>query len=174
MKRSIKIIGQKSIMLGNQLLALVKSIIKGVVLPGRKQKGNLLTSIMLLFMELTVLFIQFPWDFSLNFIKRWKHYYRFRSLLRKGLLITGCFLFLLSSVEWSYTKESCETTIIAYSEQQPGICSSKNKVSAFGVQQPSSVLYHYNACAHSTPVYLFKHFQVSPVFLYLLYRNFRI
>ncbi|HUZ57362.1 MAG TPA: hypothetical protein VMU83_01100 [Hanamia sp.] len=174
MKRSIKIIGQKSIMLGNQLLTLVKSIIKGIVLPGRKQKGNLLTSIMLLFMELLALLIQFPWDFSLNFIKRRKYYNRFSFLVRKGLLITGCFLFLLSSIEWSYTKESCETTIIAYSEQYPGICSSINKASEFQVQQSLPFLYHYSACTHPAPGYLFKHVRSSSVSHYLLHRNFRI
>lgn len=73
-----------------------------ITLPGSKRKGNLLSSLLLLFISLNDLFTTFSWGFSIRFILRWKHYDRAALLIKKSALFIGCLLFLLSSFEWSY------------------------------------------------------------------------
>lgn len=172
MKHYIKIVAQKSFLLIKQLAALMKALFKGIVLPGRRRNGNLLTSILILFLDLTTLLIQFPWDFSLKFIKRWKYYNRFNYWFRRGLLITGCFLFLISSIEWSYAKEPNETTLVSYFEPHSNVCNSLIETSETRTIQ--SAPQYFSADAFIVDNHLYSCYRPSAVYLYLLYQNFRI
>ena len=174
MKRHIQKIRQKSRLLGNQLMIVIKKIIQQVVLPGRNQKGNLLSTILLLFIELTTLLIQFPWDFSIDFIKRWKYYNRFNYLVKKSVLITGCFLFLLSSFEWCYGKESREACTIVQIEQQCDISATCVNVSDSKTLQKRICYYYQSTHELPTPDFRFYSPHVSPTSIYLIHCNFRI
>lgn len=103
MKRQrIRQITNKIILFIGAIGLLTYKVIRQVTLPNRKRKGNLLSSLLLLFIYLNDLINSFSWGFSINFILRWKHYDRAVFMVRRIMLFTGCTLFLLSSVEWSY------------------------------------------------------------------------
>jgi hypothetical protein len=81
---------------------LTCKVVKQIILPNRKRKGNILSSILLFFVSLNDLLTTFSWGFSIKFIAQWKHYDRAVVLVRKSVFLIGCLLFLLSSFEWSY------------------------------------------------------------------------
>ena len=85
---------------------VVTKVAKQMVLPNRRRKGNLLSSLLLFFIYLNDLIITFSWGFSIQFILRWKHYDRAVFLTKRVVLFTGCTLFLLSSFEWSYPESA--------------------------------------------------------------------
>lgn len=174
MKEHVRKIGRKGLMLGEQLVMLCKRIIKQIVFPGCDQKGNVLTSILLLFLELTALLIQFPWDFSIDCVKRWKHYNRFNYLLKKGVLIVGCFLFLLSSFEWTYARENSEQVNTARLELQTAVSVSAGDSYHYKAA-PQGIPPYYQRPLYSLPhpyrLYSLHFYKVS---VYLLHCNFRI
>ncbi|HVB04530.1 MAG TPA: hypothetical protein VNE41_12525 [Chitinophagaceae bacterium] len=70
-----------------------------IELPNRRRKGNLLSVILSLFVALSGQLADFcrgiPAIYRSGFMSR------SRLLLRRGVLLTGCFLFLASSLEWT-------------------------------------------------------------------------
>lgn len=81
-------------------------VIRQVTFPNRRRKGNLLSSLLLLFIYLNNLVSSYSWGFSINFIRHWKHYDRTVFLAKRAVIFTGCLLFFLSSFEWSYPDAS--------------------------------------------------------------------
>lgn len=105
-KQQIRKITDKIVLFIKALGVLISKVAKQIVLPNRKRKGNLLSSLLLFFIYLNDLMITFSWGFSIKFILHWKHYDRAVFLAKRALLFTGCALFLLSSFEWSYPEAS--------------------------------------------------------------------
>lgn len=101
-KQQIGKITDKIVLFIKALGMVISRVVKQIVFPGRKRKGNLLSSLLLFFLSLYDLMATFSWDFSIRFILRWKHYDRAVLLMKRAILFTGCALFLLSSFEWSY------------------------------------------------------------------------
>lgn len=101
-KQQIRKITANIVLFLKAFAIVVTKVVKQIVLPNRRRKGNLLSSLLLFFIYLNDLIITFSWGFSIRFILRWKHYDRAVSLAKHALLFTGCALFLLSSFEWSY------------------------------------------------------------------------
>lgn len=105
MKEKIHTISANTALFIKSLWLLARKVTNQVILPNRNRKGNILSSILLLFVSLTDLIANFSRGISIDFITRWKHYEYLRCLLKKSVLIAGCFLFLLSSFEWSYNMQ---------------------------------------------------------------------
>ncbi len=105
MKEKIHTLSGNTALFIKALWLLARKVTNQVILPNRNRKGNILSSILLLFVSLTDLVANFSWGISIDFITHWKHYEYFRCLLKKSVLIAGCFLFLLSSFEWSYNMQ---------------------------------------------------------------------
>ncbi|HWB27678.1 MAG TPA: hypothetical protein VG738_19515 [Chitinophagaceae bacterium] len=84
----------KTVFFAIDILLLLFNVIRQIVLPNRKRKGNILSSIFLFFILLAEKMIAFeksllqqPWLLKSRYIKR-------------GLILTSIFLFLVSSFEW--------------------------------------------------------------------------
>lgn len=150
-------------------------IAEQVVLPNRRRKGNILSSLLLLFISLTDLVTSFSWGISFNSLSRWKHYDRICFLVKKGTLIVCFLLFLLSSVEWSYPAANIlnQKDTIAKAEKQPARDSATRVVSyySFAVtlsHDAYSPLAAFHTSYDSAPGYF-----TSPK-IYLHCRNIRI
>jgi hypothetical protein len=105
-KQQLREITAKIVLFVKALGMLISKVAKQLVLPNRKRKGNLLSSLLLFFIYLNDLFITFSRGFSIKFILRWKHYDRAILLAKQAMLFTACVLFLISSFEWSYPELS--------------------------------------------------------------------
>lgn len=77
------------------IILLTIEVIKEIVLPNRKRKGNVLKSIFAVFVGIIEILARF--EFGLfQMTKVFKHRY-----IRQGIIIISAFLFLLSSFEWT-------------------------------------------------------------------------
>ncbi len=130
MKEKVRTISAKAALFIKAIWLLSRKVIKQLILPNRSRKGNILSSILLLFVSLTELLTNFSMEIPLDFIARWKHYERLHRLFKKAVLITGCLLFLLSSFEWSYKAPLplIETGAAANVELQPATTATKQLV----------------------------------------------
>lgn len=140
MKEKIHTISAKTILFIKAIWLLARRVTNQVILPNRNRKGNILSSILLLFVSLTDLVANFSWGISIDFITRWKHYEYLRCLLKKSVLIAGCFLFLLSSFEWSYNTQPGlkETGSFVSIEQQVTAPFSKQAITYRSFSQKST------------------------------------
>ncbi len=78
-----------------EVVLLSIRIIKNVVLPNRKRKGNILNSVFVFFVGTVEILNRFEYGiFQMK--KIFQHKY-----VRQGVIIIGAFLFLLSSLEWT-------------------------------------------------------------------------
>lgn len=107
------------------LVLLGYEVVRQVVLPNRRRKGNLLSSLFLLFAGLTDRLITFrqnlmapPWPLTKWTVSPWitTSWNYGKKYLRQGMIIATWALFILSSFEWSgpaqtsSTKNQQETT----------------------------------------------------------------
>ena len=145
------------------IILLAIGVIKQIVLPNRRRKGNILNSILVFFIGLVEILNHFEYGiFQMS--KVLKHRY-----VRQGLIITTAFLFLLSSFEWTNEKEINRTSLNASVIEHPqkvleGIPFNKAKRATYWLKKTSLALNHsVNICRlpvnflDSTPVkrYLF-------------------
>ncbi len=175
MKRTIQVIVNKCLLLAGQLTQLCKKLLAQLKFPTLHHKGNLLSTVFILFIDLTVLLIQFPWDLSINFLKRWKQYNRYNTLCRKGILITGFFLFFISSYEWVYS---------APRDRTESCTSVQNRISAYqpGKRQLSTAYHRTSYAPLALPLQFVGALECNPcdlpgfytIPLFILHRNFRI
>ncbi|HEY4285956.1 MAG TPA: hypothetical protein VGN00_02545 [Puia sp.] len=100
------------------LVLLTYAVIRQVILPNRRQKGNLLSSMFLLFAGLTDRLITFrknmimmPWSTTERAIAPWitTSWIYSKKYLRHGMVIASWALFILSSFEWSGPARSLAT-----------------------------------------------------------------
>jgi len=88
-------------------------IIKHIVFPNKKRKGNILYSLFIFFVGIVEILNRFEHGiFVMTKVFQQKY-------VRKGILITGIFLFLLSSFEWTKAQEFTANYSTAYKKQQP-------------------------------------------------------
>lgn len=98
MKQLKKIITAVTILFRDAFF-FMKSLLMHLVLPGRKRKGNILSSVFVFFVGTVELLGRFEKEaFQMAALVKQKH-------VRKGVIAFTAFLFLLSSVEWTYCKE---------------------------------------------------------------------
>jgi hypothetical protein len=97
--RELKKIYNKVFVLLRDITLLIIAIIKHIILPNRKRKGNILNSILVFFIELIAILNRFEYGIF-QMTKLFKHRY-----IRQGVIIISAFLFLLSSFEWSRGQE---------------------------------------------------------------------
>jgi hypothetical protein len=88
-----KIITKVFVLLLDIVLLTIR-IIKHIVLPNRKRKGNILNSVFVFFIETVEILNRFEHGIF-QMTKIFKHRY-----IRQGVIIISVFLFLLSSFEW--------------------------------------------------------------------------
>lgn len=121
MEKRIHIVLFKVALFIKALWLIGLKVTRQVVLPSRRRKGNILSSLLLLFISLTDLVANFSWGISSNSLSRWKHYDRLCFLVKKGVLVSGFLLFILSSFEWSYpdSKILIQKDSITKAEPQP-------------------------------------------------------
>lgn len=105
MKRRFYPIVCKIILCLLSIVLLLYKVIKQLVLPNRTQKGNIISSVLLFFTSFFDLIIKYTSEVSFKRISRLKYYTQFRWAARKAIFIITCFLFLLSSLEWSYNQQ---------------------------------------------------------------------
>jgi hypothetical protein len=84
------------------LYLLARKAAEQVVLPNRHRKGNIFSTVLFLFVSLSDIATTFSVGLLPGFAVRWKYHDQAIRIIRKSVLLTGCLLFLLSSVEWSY------------------------------------------------------------------------
>lgn len=95
----IKKIMYEIIVLVFKIVLFILQILKQLVLPTRKRKGNILSSLFVFFVGTIGILNCFESGFfRLSDLFRQKH-------IRQGVLIVSVFLFLLSSLEWSAKQE---------------------------------------------------------------------
>ncbi|TAN01917.1 MAG: hypothetical protein EPN39_01080 [Chitinophagaceae bacterium] len=168
-------IGDKIVLFIRALGLLITKVVKQIVLPNRKRKGNLLSSLLLFFISLNDLVVTFSWGFSVRFVLRWKHYDRAVFLAKRAMLFAGFALFLLSSFEWSYP-EAPELTH-TNSVVQTGL-------DAHDRAPKKTVQYHTAPLRNTGPAWGFKNIKAyrstcghAPLItskIYLHHGNFRI
>lgn len=90
-----KIVLYKVSNLAIDILLLLYKILRQIVLPGRRRKGNLLSSLFLFFIELAKRVIHFKHSIT---VSPWSYG---RKYIQQGMLIATWLLFILSSFEWS-------------------------------------------------------------------------
>ncbi len=85
----------KILLLILDIFVLAYKIGKQIILPNKKRKGNILSSLYVFFIGTIEMLFNFEHGFfRLSSIFRQKH-------IKQGLIIIGAFLFLLSSIEWT-------------------------------------------------------------------------
>jgi hypothetical protein len=94
MTDSKNIINKVFILLMDIVILAIRTI-KHIILPNRKTKGNILNSMFIFFIGTVEILNNFEHGIF-QMAKIFKHRY-----IRKGLIITCSFLFLLSSFEWA-------------------------------------------------------------------------
>ncbi len=77
------------------IILLTIGVIKDIVLPNRKRKGNVLKSMFTFFVGIIEILARFEYGLF-QMTKIFKHRY-----IRQGIIIISAFLFLLSSFEWT-------------------------------------------------------------------------
>ena len=77
------------------ILLLAYKIIRQIILPNKKSKGNILSGLYVFFIGTIERFFNFEHG-SFNIAKVFRQKY-----IKQGLIIIGAFLFLLSSFEWA-------------------------------------------------------------------------
>lgn len=98
MKQLKKIITAFTILLHDAFF-FMKRLLVHLALPGRKRKGNLLYSLFVFFTGTVELLNRFEKEaFQMATVFKQKH-------VRKGIIAITAFLFLLSSIEWTYGKQ---------------------------------------------------------------------
>ena len=88
-------------------------VIKQIILPTNKRKGNILSSFFILFIGTIEMVIPFEYgDFKMREVFKFKY-------CRQGLIIIGALLFLLSSFEWVNNQSGFDkpVTYTAHSSQ---------------------------------------------------------
>ena len=81
------------------IILLTITVIKRIVLPNRKKKGNILNSVFVFFIGTVEILNRFEHG-VFQMTKIFKHRY-----IRQGVIIISTFLFLLSSFEWTRGQE---------------------------------------------------------------------
>jgi hypothetical protein len=112
MKEVRKII-HKIILLVTDILVFTYQIVREIILPTRRRKGNILSSVLAFFVGLVERVVSFE-NSLLQQPVVFSHKY-----VRKGLVIAVGFLFLLSSVEWTVG----QTSDVAVNEAQAVVTS---------------------------------------------------
>lgn len=98
MKQLKKIITSVAILLRDAFF-FMKSLLMHLALPGRKRKGNILSTLFVFFVGTIELLSHFEKEaFQMAAVFKQKY-------IRKGIIAVTAFLFLLSSIEWTYYKE---------------------------------------------------------------------
>jgi hypothetical protein len=95
----LKKISDKVLVLLFDIILLTIGVIKEIVLPNRKRKGNLLNSLFVFFVGTVEILDHFEYGIF-QMTKIFKHKY-----IRQGVIIISAFLFLLSSFEWTREQE---------------------------------------------------------------------
>jgi hypothetical protein len=95
----LKKISDKLFVLLFDIILLTIGVIKEIVLPNRKRKGNLLNSLFVFFVGTVEILDHFEYGIF-QMTKIFKHKY-----IRQGVIIISAFLFLLSSFEWTREQE---------------------------------------------------------------------
>jgi hypothetical protein len=109
----LKKISYKVFVLLFDIILLNIGVIKDIVLPNRKRKGNLLNSLFVFFVGTVEILDHFEYGIF-QMTKIFRHRY-----IRQGVIIISAFLFLLSSFEWSSEKEINRTFLNANVTQLP-------------------------------------------------------
>ena len=95
----LKKISDKVLVLLFDIILLTTGVIKDIVLPNRKRKGNLLNSLFVFFVGTVEILDHFEYGiFQMAKVFKQKH-------IRQGVIIISAFLFLLSSFEWTREQE---------------------------------------------------------------------
>jgi hypothetical protein len=121
------------VILATSLLTLGYRVVRQVILPTLTRKGNLLSSLFVLFTEIIEQVISFaeavarvPRAFALpaTLDRTWAYS---RNYLRQGMLIATWSLFILSSVEWSSNQPIVteQTTVVAAAHPTAGVSRSQ-------------------------------------------------
>ena len=124
----IKKIANKILLLILHVVCFTFQTVKQVVLPNRKRKGNILSSVFDFFIGI----IEMLHQFELGYFKP-ANIYKLK-YLKQGILITAAFLFFLSSFEWKPNLELNYKTTSASSQQFS--TSSENTISVNKQKQP--------------------------------------
>lgn len=95
----LKKISYKIFVLLFNIILLTIGVIKDIVLPNRKRKGNILNSLFVFFIGIVEILDHFEYGIF-QMTKIFKHRY-----VRQGVIIISVFLFLLSSFEWTREQE---------------------------------------------------------------------
>ncbi len=95
----LKKIFNKVFLLLFDIILFTISVIKNIVLPNRKRKGNILNSLFVFFVGTVEIINHFEYGIF-QMAKVFKHKY-----VRQGVIIISAFLFLLSSFEWTRNQE---------------------------------------------------------------------
>jgi hypothetical protein len=145
----VKKIANKILLLIIDLVGFTFQTVKQVVLPNRKRKGNILSSLFDFFIGIMERLQQFEsGDLKLAHVFKLKY-------LKQGILITVAFLFFLSSCEWKSNEAfSYKTTaesslqfstssenIITVNKQKDPICISENAFFIKVVSENKNILY---------------------------------
>jgi hypothetical protein len=103
-KQITKIAGHLALIM-MALYLLTRKIAEQMVLPGRHRKGNIFSMVLFAFVSLSDIVTTCSKGLLPGFAVRWKYHDQAVRIIRKSVLLTGCLLFLLSSVEWSYQRQ---------------------------------------------------------------------
>lgn len=147
--QEVKKIANKILLLLVDVVRFAFHTVKQVVLPNRKRKGNILSSLFIFFIGLMERLHQFehgyfkPADvFKLKYLKQ-------------GIVITAAFLFFLSSFEWKPIRElnykataasslqflASSENIITVNKQKQSICICENAFLIKGISENKHTFY---------------------------------
>jgi hypothetical protein len=102
MNEVLKIL-HKVIFLIIDILVLAYQIIKQVILPNRRRKGNVLSSLLSFFVGLIENILTFEKSiFSRSLVCKFKY-------IKQALVLAASFLFLISSIEWTVSQSAVST-----------------------------------------------------------------
>lgn len=116
----IKKIISKILILLFGILLFAFSIIRQIVLPNKRRKGNILSSLFIFFTGTIERLISFEHGFKMAAIFKLKY-------CRQGVIIIGALLFLLSSFEWA-AGSNISAKLTGYSEHLSQVFEKRIKV----------------------------------------------
>jgi len=159
----IKKIANKILFLILDLALFTFQTVKQVVLPNRKRKGNILSSLFDFFIGIIERLHQYESGyFKLANVFKLKY-------LKQGIIITAAFLFFLSSFEWKPNQElnykataesslqflASSENIITVNKQKQPICISENAFLIKGISENKHTL--YEVLSPSLKKYILSH-----------------
>ncbi|HXB06056.1 MAG TPA: hypothetical protein VNW04_03050 [Puia sp.] len=137
MIREVRKIAQKVLVLGWDILLFTWDVVRRVILPTRRRRGNLLSSLLTFFLGLVERIV----SFEKSILQRpvvFTHKY-----VKQGLIIAVGLLFLLSSFEWTIglspdTQANGSTEVVACAPMGVAVRLETPRRMAFSVRVPSA------------------------------------